>query len=46
MLTFLPWKLQFPAEGTFVSCRGNFRFLPRELSFPAEGTTVSKARKF
>ena len=31
MLTFLPWKLQFPAEGTFVSCRGNYSFQGKEI---------------
>ena len=35
----------FPAEGTLVSCRGNYRFLPREFQFPAEGIPVSFRRK-
>ena len=25
------WKLQFPAQGTPVSCLGNYSFLPRKL---------------
>ena len=42
----MPWKLEFPRQGTVISQAGNWSFFRRELEFPAEEITTTSAATF